>query len=104
MPRKHKPAFTDVVLPIFDQPDEVKQYRTKADDDRKTKVGWHRYKSPNPVTCEDCLTELKDGERKGVSVASYKRLHGDQVRFLCFQHTQVQRHRDQLEGISRDAD
>lgn len=94
-----KPSFTDVVLPIFDQPVEEKKTRTKKQEAADGKVRWTRHAASPRANCNVCLDEFTNDLRKGMNVASYVRTAPDGVLYLCFLHTQEQKHRDQLAGL-----
>lgn len=102
MPKKHKPSYTDQVLPIFDQPEESPQLPpTLKEQEDAAKISWRRLAKYVSLGCEVCAHEHLRGERGGIGVASYCRTFGGTVMYLCLRHTTEQRHRDQLEGLAR---
>lgn len=89
LPKKTSPQeWTDVVLPLFDQPEPVEpKARSKKQDDDATKVKWSRRpKNAKRVPCEDCSVEHPKGLRMGIGMASYIRSEGGVEKYLCFTH------------------
>jgi hypothetical protein len=89
LPKKTTPQeWTDVVLPLFEQPEPEKpKPRSKKQDDDAKQVKWRRRpKGARQVPCHDCSTEQQKGQREGIGTASYIRIEGSAERYLCFQH------------------
>lgn len=94
-----KPAFTDVVLPIFEQPVEEKKTRSKKQQAEDGKVSYERHRSSPRGKCAVCTEAHLKGEQPGIFDASYVRNSPDGSKYLCLRHTQEQRHMDTLAGL-----
>lgn len=89
LPKKTTPQeWTDVVLPLFEQPEPVKpKERSKKQDADAKAVKWRRRpKNARQVPCHDCSEEHPKGLREGIGTASYIRIEGTEERYLCFHH------------------
>lgn len=93
------PAFEDMVLPGFDQPVQEKKTRSKKQQAEDLRVIYTRHAASPRAKCNPCVTAMIAGEKAGVNVASYQRAAPEGLTFLCFRHTQEQRHLDTLAGL-----
>lgn len=94
LPEKKTPQeWTDVVLPLFDQPVEVIKERSKKQQDDDRKVTYRPYRSVR-TACQDCLEFGSMGG--GILNATYVRVHGDEKRYLCSRHRAQRSDNDQL--------
>lgn len=88
LPKKPGPQeWTDVVLPIFDQPEE-KQERTlsrKEEEDNRTKLAYRPYKGASRM-CEDCFVQVERKERDTFGRAAFIRIEGLAQRYICYEH------------------
>lgn len=85
MSHEPEPLFTDVVLPLFDQP-EAPARRVKSrkeQDDDANKIIWRRFKVSG-VQCQDCVEDRAN--RTGIGAATWIRTQGKDQRALCYQH------------------
>lgn len=97
LPKKNTPQeWTDIVLPLFDQPKEVKpRVRSKKQDDDATKVKYRRRpKTARQTSCQECVVEHPRGLRAGIGIASYIRIEGTTELYLCFHHKAEYEHRE----------
>lgn len=99
LPKKKTPQeWTDIVLPIFEQPEEPapKQRSKKQEDDAK-QVKWRRRpRTARQVPCEPCVEEQPQGLRQGIGTASYIRTEGDSEVWVCYHHHAEMLHREEL--------
>lgn len=93
------PAFEEVVLPGFDQPELQKKTRSKKEQAEDLRVIYTRHAASPRANCNPCVQEMLADTRTGVNVASYQRAAPEGLTFLCFRHTQEQRHADTLAGL-----
>jgi len=96
-------GFVDEVLPGFEQPEPTVRTRTKKQEADALKVSWVRHTASPRAKCHHCIGEWREGERAGINDASYVRSAPEGALFLCFRHSQEQRHSDALAGLSSSA-
>lgn len=102
LPKKPGPQlWEDVVLPIFEQPEEVKpRERSKKQDDDDLKISYRRQsRTSKGVPCQDCAEGNHAGAGHGIVNASYVRHQGGTQRYLCYRHKSEWQNREML---SRD--
>lgn len=101
LPKKNTPQeWTDVVLPLFEQPEEVKpRERSKKQDDDDRKIAYRRQsRTSKGVPCQDCAEGNQAGSGHGIVNASYIRHQGGQQRALCYRHKAEWQNREMLSG------
>lgn len=101
LPKKTTPQeWEDIVLPIFEQPEEVKpRERSKKQQDDDTKIAYRRQgRTSKGVPCQDCSENNQGGGGQGITNASYVRTEGTTQRFLCYRHKAERHNRDLLNG------
>jgi hypothetical protein len=99
LPKKTTPQeWEDIVLPIFEQPEEVpvRQQSKKQQADAKA-VQWRRRpRTARQAPCEDCVEEKAKGLREGIEPASYIRNEGRSERWVCHRHHADRVHNEEL--------
>jgi hypothetical protein len=97
MIKKKEQSFADIVLPIFDQPEEPKarELSKKEAEDNATKVIWRRYRGAARM-CEDCFPEVNSGDRLAFGKASWVRVEGSVQRAICFEHKALRMEQEDL--------
>jgi hypothetical protein len=84
-------------LPMFDVPaaPEVFKPRTTA---KPGTPKWSKYRTKNPVKCDDCLLFLAQNGGRGPASnpAKFKRAAGGEFRLLCYSHAEARRDQDGL--------
>jgi len=101
LPKKNTPQeWEDIVLPIFEQPEESKpRERSKKQQDDDTKISYRRQsRTSKGVPCQDCAEENQAGGGAGITNASYVRIEGTTQRLLCYRHKSDWHNRDLLNG------
>jgi hypothetical protein len=97
LPKKQTPQeWTDVVLPIFDQPEEKKpRARSKAEQQKDADIRYTRYRSPVKASCINCVHEHMRHQTQ-IRQAAYIRSEGSDVAYLCFPHYAEKRNQELL--------
>lgn len=97
LPKKTTPQlWTDVVLPIFDQPEEKKpRERSKAQQQKDADIRYARYRSPVKASCTDCVAD-HIRTQSPIRQAAYIRTHGADTSYLCFPHYAEKRNEELL--------
>lgn len=96
------PEEWDVPLPGFEPaPAKKQKHRTLKDEqDERTKVVYHKFKSAKRVHCEDCIDEmLAAGVQRYCYQAAYTRTFQGVARYLCYRHVNDWREKDDLEAL-----
>jgi hypothetical protein len=97
LPKKTTPQeWVDVVLPVFDQPEEkAPRERSKAQQEKDAGIRYARYRSPVKASCIECV---HDHMRTGGQIrqAAYIRTEGEDAAYLCFPHYAERRNRELL--------
>lgn len=62
-------------------------------------VKYTRYRPEKRNNCDDCLKEVQEDRSHSVSLASYIRSDQSGSAYLCYLHTNMRRHKDQLDRL-----
>lgn len=100
----------DVPLPIEElEPPKPKRAKAKVNAKRAAanaaKIAYRRFRSPSRTLCQDCVDEsVVEGKVRFCHQVAYTRTVGDEVRLLCFSHTQQWRDKDGLDALRAGTD
>ena len=92
------PAVRDE--PLFPVPEgsPLPRSLTLREQEKAARPRWSRYRSVDPVKCDECLMVLHEHGGKGVATnpARWRRITQGMVLFLCHEHAEGWRETDRL--------